>query len=413
MHERTLMSEWSVGRLEGARKIPSSWQLERLADVSILESGHTPARTNPAYWNGDVPWVSLHDTSALSFGEIFNTKLTVTNEGISNSSARILPRGTVALSRTATVGKAVLFGREMATSQDFACFLPSDRVDSRFLLHLFRCMTPEWRRLSAGSTHQTIYMPIFKRLQVLLPPLDEQRRIAEILDTIDEAIQAAERVIAKLSVTGTALLGEVLRQSADVGETVSLSSTGTWLSGGTPSTGEPSFWGGPVPWITASSLRGKYLERSKRTLTSAGVAAGSRLVPEGTLLCVVRGMSLKSEFRVGIAGTELAFGQDCKALRPGDDWVPEFLYLQLVARESEILKLVDEASHGTGRLQMSLLGALGVDRVPVSEQHRLVALFGAHEQRIATEREALAKLRQTRSGLAADLLSGRVRTVAA
>ena len=124
-------------------------------------------------------------------------------------------------------------------------------------------------------------------------------------------------------------------------------------------------------------------------------------------------MSLKSEFRIGIAAVELAFGQDCKALRVKDDWLPAYLYLQLAARESEVLRLVDEASHGTGRLQMPLLGALQVDRISLAEQQRVVTLFQAHEERVAAEEAELAKLRHLHAGLAEDLLSGRVRTVAA
>jgi type I restriction enzyme, S subunit len=100
--------------------IPDDWDCVRICDVARLESGHTPRRTVNAYWNGPIPWVSLHDTNSLDHNYIYDTAMTVTQQGIDNSSARLLPAGTVVFSRTATVGKAAILGRSMATSQDFA-----------------------------------------------------------------------------------------------------------------------------------------------------------------------------------------------------------------------------------------------------------------------------------------------------
>ena len=68
---------------------------------------------------------------------------------------------------TATVGKATVMGCEMATSQDFANYVCGERVHNHYLVHLFRFMAPEWKRLMAGSTHNSIYMPVFQKLQVL------------------------------------------------------------------------------------------------------------------------------------------------------------------------------------------------------------------------------------------------------
>lgn len=93
-----------------------------------------------------------------------------------------------------------------------------------------------------------------------------------------------------------------------------LGKAGQWLSGGTPRTSVPRYWGGPVPWITSGTLTSMLLDRSERTLTAEGVMNGTRLVERDTLIFVVRGMSLVKEFRVGIADVPVAFGQDCKAI---------------------------------------------------------------------------------------------------
>lgn len=192
-----VVGNWEYGRLPGIQTIPADWRLVRLVDYARLESGHTPSRDIPAYWNGNVPWLSLHDTSTLDQHIISATQYYVTMEGINNSSARLLPEGTVAFSRTATVGKCVILGRVMATSQDFACYICGPEVLNRYLLHLFRQMQSVWRSLASGSTHQTVYMPIFERLQVLLPPVEEQIRIADALDAADQALDSLRSVGAK------------------------------------------------------------------------------------------------------------------------------------------------------------------------------------------------------------------------
>jgi type I restriction enzyme S subunit len=191
------IGDWDYGRLPGVEKVPAGWRLVRLVEYARLESGHTPSRDVPGYWNGSVPWLSLHDTSTLNQHTIRATRYYVTMEGINNSSARLLPEGTVAFSRTATVGKCVILGRAMATSQDFACYICGPDVVNRYLLHLFRHMQSVWRSLASGSTHQTVYMPIFERLQVLLPPVAEQIRIADALDAADQALDSLRSVGAK------------------------------------------------------------------------------------------------------------------------------------------------------------------------------------------------------------------------
>lgn len=185
---------------------------------------------------------------------------------------------------------------------------------------------------------------------------------------------------------------------------VALRDCGHWLSGGTPSTTNPTYWGGGIPWITAKSLKSSVLTKSERTLTKQGVADGSRLVPAGTLVFVVRGMSLNTEFRVGIAGRELAFGQDCKALIARDDIVPKYLFHALNALESEVLKRVEQASHGTGRLPTDALGNLTVRVPPIDEQGRITEVLDTVDEAIGAIQRERDKLALVRRGLARELL---------
>lgn len=179
-----------------------------------------------------------------------------------------------------------------------------------------------------------------------------------------------------------------------------LGEAGRWLSGGTPSTSEPSYWSGDIPWISASSLTGFHVTDSHRRLTAKGAASGTRLVEPGTLLFVVRGMSLKSEFRLGITRRRVAFGQDCKAViaRPGID--PLFLAYAVKARASDILAMVDEAGHGTGRLVTDRLANLRLLVPPLNEQRTIANVLGALDDKIENNQ----RIADTAPQLAAALL---------
>lgn len=161
------------------------WRWVALSDVARLESGHTPSRRNEAYWGGDVQWLSLKDVSGFDRVRIHETQDHPTPLGISKSSARLLPKDTVALCRTASVGKTVIFGTEMATSQDFVNWVCGPDLLPEFLYAIFLASQQEFKKEMQGSTHKTIYMPTVKRFGLLLPPMDVQRRIADAVSTRD------------------------------------------------------------------------------------------------------------------------------------------------------------------------------------------------------------------------------------
>ncbi|MFN8445064.1 MAG: restriction endonuclease subunit S [Caldilineaceae bacterium] len=161
----------------------------------------------------------------------------------------------------------------------------------------------------------------------------------------------------------------------------------TWYSGGTPDTTNGDYWGGEIPWITASSLHDFYLFDSERKVTPLGVENGTRLMPENTIIFVVRGMSLKSEFRVGIARRPMTFGQDCKAIIAKEGVDPLFLANAIRAKAPEILELVDEASHGTGRLQTEAIQGVEILLPPLPEQRAIASILGALDDKIELNRQ--------------------------
>ncbi|ODA72390.1 restriction endonuclease subunit S [Streptomyces sp. AVP053U2] len=185
---------------------------------------------------------------------------------------------------------------------------------------------------------------------------------------------------------------------------VSLADAGRWMSGGTPSTSNEAYWDGDIPWISGASMKRFRITDSERRVTRLGAENGSRLVDKGAVLFIVRGMSLKSEFRIGVTQREVAFGQDCKALVPDDGIDPYYLAHAMRVLTPTILSLVEETSHGTGRLDTNRLSALDIGVPPLSEQRDIVAAHEAFERRIGALERMLAKVEIAESALSAHAL---------
>jgi len=167
--------------------IPAHWRVGKIQSFARRESGHTPSRQRPEYWeNCNIPWFSLADVWQIRDSDlkyVYETKERVSALGLANSSARLLPAGTVILSRTASVGYSAIMGCAMATTQDFVNWVCSAQLNPEFLLYVLRGMRTEFDRLMMGSTHQTIYMPDIAKLIMGLPGEDEQERIVEFLES--------------------------------------------------------------------------------------------------------------------------------------------------------------------------------------------------------------------------------------
>nr|WP_159400540.1 restriction endonuclease subunit S [Streptomyces sp. XY431] len=184
-----------------------------LSELARLESGHTPSRSKPEYWNGDIPWVGIKDATGNHGRVICSTLQSITGEGVANSSARVLPAGTVCLSRTASVGYVVTMGVPMATSQDFVNWVCGPGLSSRYLHYILMSEQESVRRFAHGTTHQTVYYPEAKAFHVCIPERKEQDSIVAVLGALDDKIAVNEHIAA----TVDSLVGSMYEKTLSAG----------------------------------------------------------------------------------------------------------------------------------------------------------------------------------------------------
>ena len=168
----------------------------------------------------------------------------------------------------------------------------------------------------------------------------------------------------------------------------------TLLSGGTPSKSRNYYWEGDLPWVSCKDMKMDRIYDAQDHLSPLGAENGTRIVPENTILFVVRGMILAKDFPVAITKRPVAFNQDLKAVTCADFVETEFLYYWLKANSYEILGRADEAGHGTKRIQTDRLLSL-VIRVPSPlVQRRIADILSAYDELIENNQRRIKILEE-------------------
>jgi type I restriction enzyme S subunit len=227
---------------------------------------------------------------------------------------------------------------------------------------------------SAGSLSPRTNWSSLAEFEFALPPIEEQQKITGVLHALEEFTTGSETLATALRRLRRALMIEHFEGLYS--EYRKVSEIGTWHSGGTPSRGNPAYWGGSIPWISPKDMKHSELGSSEELLTPQGVEAGSKLMPTDTIMIVVRGMILAHTFPVVRTTSPAAFNQDVKALVVGPEFRPKYIQYWFEYASSHYLQLVSESSHGTKRLESDKLFSLKVPRVTFSEQDAFIEQVG-------------------------------------
>ncbi|EKE1574465.1 restriction endonuclease subunit S [Salmonella enterica] len=172
-----------------------SWPMVKLKDCCEVVGGATPKRNVAFYWDGDIPWITPKDVSNLSEPHIYEAPEYISKAGYKSAATYMLPVGTVLLTSRAPIGNVAIAGIELCTNQGFKSLIPGQNVHSKYLYHCIKKFVPQLELLGNGATFKEVSKRVVEDFEIPLPPLEEQKRIAAILDKADGVRQKREQAI--------------------------------------------------------------------------------------------------------------------------------------------------------------------------------------------------------------------------
>jgi type I restriction enzyme, S subunit len=199
--------------LTGKMRLPGyrgEWEVKRLGDVSDIISGGTSKTTESSYWNGGIKWCTPTDITSCHSKYLIETERTISRLGLMSSGSQLLPKGTLLLCSRATIGEIKIAGCEICTNQGFKSLICHSEMNNEFLYYKLLTMKQQMVERAFGSTFLEISKANVAALEILIPPIPEQRAIATVLSDIDTAIAALEARRAKTQAIKQGMMQELL-----------------------------------------------------------------------------------------------------------------------------------------------------------------------------------------------------------
>jgi len=175
--------------------IPEDWEVKEFGEITDrIIGGGTPSRSNPLFWGGEIPWVTVKDFATFN---CFQTQEYITREGLKSSASHLIPKGVIITSTRMALGKAVIYNIDVSINQDLKAIFPKKVVNTTFFFYWFQFNAKYIEDLGSGSTVMGISLPDLRKIKFKLPSLSEQTAIATALSNLDTLLSSIEKLIEK------------------------------------------------------------------------------------------------------------------------------------------------------------------------------------------------------------------------
>ena len=317
----------------------------KLSDIMDIIGGGTPKTSNPDYWDGDIPWLSVKDfNNDLRY--VYNTEKKITKLGLENSSTKFLDRGDMIISARGTVGEIASIPYPMTFNQScYGLRAKKKIISSDYLYYLIKYNVGKLQKNVHGSVFDTITRDTFSDIEVDIPELEIQNKFVSVLCDIDDKIQLNVTINRNLSEQAQAYFDELFIQNASVEwKEGILSDVGSIVAGGTPSKSNQEYYtDNGIAWITPKDLsvdKSAFISHGENDITELGLQKSSAtMMPAGTVL-------FSSRAPIGyiaIAANEICTNQGFKSVVPNDNVGTSYVYYLL----KQLLPTIENMASGS------------------------------------------------------------------
>ena len=406
--------------------VPNGWKLSTIEEIAKVSSGGTPSRKNDTYWNGNIPWVT---TAEVQFKVIKDTSEKITEEGLANSSAKIFPVDTILMAmygQGKTRGQVAKLGIEASTNQACAAIVlhPDYEVDYyyQFLVSQYENI----REMANSGGQENLSGGIVKSIQVPVPPLPEQKKIAQILSTWDKAITTTEQLLANSQQQKKALMQQLLtgkkrlldkngERFSGEWEATTLGELGSTYSGLTGKTKDDFGKGKPyIPYINIFRNSRIDLDAVEKVdIASDEKQASARY---GDIFFTT---SSEVPEEVGMSSVlldhveELYLNSFCFGFRLNSFEALQPEYARYLFRSEQVRRAISVMGQGATRYNLSKKQLMKLELIlpPIAEQQKIAAVLSTADEEIAALHQKINALKQEKKALMQQLLTGKRRVL--
>ena len=309
----------------------SEWLKTSLIDIVELIGGGTPKTSKAEYWGGNINWLSVKDFNNEN-RYVYSTEKTITEEGLNNSSTKLLRKDDIIISARGTVGELSMIPFPMAFNQSCYGIRAKEGIDSTFLYYLIKHSVRKLKAMTHGSVFDTITRDTFANIDVAIPDIEMQQRVAKMLANIDDKVENNQRINNNLLEQVLAIYRHhfvdttnELRQTCRADEYFDIS------IGKTPPRKEPQWFSTnpkDVTWVSISDMGtcGLYISESSEQLTREAIDRHNvKIVPDNTVL-----LSFKLTVgRIAITDGEMTTNEAIAHFKTDKKEINEYLYCYL------------------------------------------------------------------------------------
>lgn len=412
--------------------IPKGWKIVKINDFCDIKTGGTPSTKNKDYWDGTIPWMS---SGEINKKFVYNTEKMITQKGLENSNARILPADSVMVALNGqgkTRGSVAVLKIPSTCNQSLACIVPDQKmIHYLYLFYNLQSRYLEIRNYTGDTGREGLNLRIIKDIKVSLPPFPEQQKIAFILSKVDEQIEQTEQIIEKTELLKKGLMQKLLikgighKNSKEVKiGTRHYNIPTTWEVKNIEST---FFLKGRIGWQglttkeylnegTYRLVTGTDFYRGKINWNTCVYVSEERYLQDPNIQLKEKDLLVTKDGTIG----KIAYIDKLKkpaTLNSGifvlrslnNECCPEYLYSILNSFYFELFISILKAGSTISHLYQKDFTKFSFPLPELEEQQKIASILSKVDSQIQDNQNYLTKLQELKRGLMQDLLTGKVR----
>ena len=381
-------------------KFNENWIIVKLSDIAChYKTGGTPSTKDPTFWGGAIPWIQSSDIQKDRLFGVIPQKF-ISEEGLQNSTAKLIPKNSIAIVTRVGVGKLAIIDQDYTTSQDFLS-LSDFNGDTQFIAYsIYRMLQKESTQLQ-GTSIKGITKEDLLLKKISLPEIEEQSAIGSLFRTLDNLLSSYKDNLTNYQSLKATMLSKMFPKAGQTVPEIRLDGfEGEWelceindladdfQSGGTPKTNVQEYWDGDIPWIQSSDLGINCLFEIKvqKRISEKGLESSSaKIIPKDSIAVVTRvGVG-----KLAVMRHEYATSQDFLSLSNLKSNIEFTAYLLYRLLQKEVNQLQGTSIKGITKVELLSKKVL-IPSLP--EQQAIGAYFSTLDNLINSHHEKISQL---------------------